>query len=74
MKVRELIEQLQKAPQEAVVILQRDAEGNGYSPVVGVEECWYDPASTCRGEVLSEGEDPEDCPNALLALVIWPKG
>jgi hypothetical protein len=73
MKVRELIEQLQKAPQEVDVILQRDAEGNGYSPAVGAAECWYAPASKCRGEVLSDDQDPKDY-NATLAVVIWPNG
>ena len=33
MTVAELIAQLQAMPQDSIVILQRDPEGNGYSPL-----------------------------------------
>ena len=40
MKVKELIEFLKKQPQDAVVLLSSDEEGNSYSPV-DVEHCGY---------------------------------
>ena len=36
MKVRDLIEQLQNMDQGLDVILQKDSEGNGFSPLAGV--------------------------------------
>lgn len=44
MKVSELIAELQKMPQDAEVILQKDSEGNGYTPLLGADdECIYVP-------------------------------
>jgi hypothetical protein len=37
MRVAELIEELKKLPPESEVILQKDAEGNGYSPLYKVD-------------------------------------
>jgi hypothetical protein len=37
MKVAELIAKLQGMPQDSIVVLQKDAEGNGYSPLSGVD-------------------------------------
>ena len=53
MKVKELIEQLRQADPESEVILQKDAEGNGYSPLYDVDkEAVYIPESTWGGEVI----------------------
>lgn len=40
MKVKELIEFLQKQKQDAMVLLSSDEEGNSYSPV-DIEHCGY---------------------------------
>lgn len=37
MKVKQLIAKLEKLDPDAQVVLQRDPEGNGFSPAVGVE-------------------------------------
>ena len=37
MTVKELIEELRTMPQDAQVILQKDTEGNGYSPLAVVD-------------------------------------
>lgn len=61
MKVRELIEVLKNADQDAEVILQKDAEGNGYSPVAGVDcDAVYIPDSTWSGNVYSLWWSAED--------------
>ena len=36
MKIKELIKLLQKENPESLVILQKDSEGNGYSPLYGI--------------------------------------
>lgn len=54
MKVSELLEVLTSADPEAEVILQKDAEGNSYSPLMGADhEAVYIPVTTWSGEVFS---------------------
>lgn len=53
MKVKELIEQLRKCDPESIVILQKDSEGNGYSPIAGVDsdDLKYVKETSYSGEV-----------------------
>lgn len=52
MTVKELIEQLQSMPQDSIVILQKDAEGNGYSPLSCADpDAVYEADSTWSGDV-----------------------
>ena len=54
MKVKELIAALVAADPDAEVILQKDAEGNGYSPLhVCDDNAVYVPDSTWSGDVYS---------------------
>ena len=54
MKVKELIEELSKADPEAEAILQKDSEGNGYSPLSGIDlNAVYIPDNTWSGMVYS---------------------
>ncbi len=67
--VRELIDALAKLDQDRVVILQKDSEGNGYSPLGGFDSARYLPDSTYSGEVFSE-EDGGDL--AVRCVVLFP--
>ena len=61
MKVSELIAILESAPGDALVIVQSDAEGNGYSPLCEVDSnCIYVADSTWSGEVYSIDCTAED--------------
>ena len=52
MKNRDLIKILLEADMDAEVIIQKDAEGNAYSPLDGaVTNTVYIPESKCSGEV-----------------------
>lgn len=54
MKVKELLEALAETDPEAEVILQKDAEGNGYSPLEGVaSNAVYIPDTIYSGSVYS---------------------
>jgi hypothetical protein len=54
MTVAELIEELKKLPPESEVILQKDSEGNGYSPLNAVDgNAIYKPSRPWSGEVVS---------------------
>ena len=68
--VKELIEILSSLPGDSVVVLQKDSEGNGYSPLAGAEAAKYIPENTYSGEVPCqedvddgeyEGQDMMDC-------------
>lgn len=73
----QLREKLKDVPDDMPVILQKDAEGNGYSPLSSFDtECVYEPETTWMGEVYdAEPEDddsyvPEDgTPVVLLGPV-----
>lgn len=52
MKIKDLIEQLKDLDPEMEIVLQKDAEGNGYSPLAGADEnCVYIAETTWYGEV-----------------------
>ncbi len=73
--VSELIAQLSELPGDSIVILQKDSEGNGYSPCVGADTAMYVPESTWSGEVLNQEdyeEDQESYEDAIPCVVLWP--
>lgn len=83
MNVKELKEAIDSLPDDMQVILQKDAEGNGYSPLEGVDtECIYIAHSTWDGEVWStewtaedadmDEEDWEDFKKNPRSLVLYP--
>jgi hypothetical protein len=81
MKVKEMIELLQTLPQDHIIVMSKDAEGNGFSPLSDCGLSMYIPDSTYSGEVLSE-EDldyrNEDADEDEIqeynenAVVLWP--
>ena len=61
MIVKELITLLQTMPEDSIVILQKDSEGNGYSPLASVDaETIYAAETTWYGEVYSTRWTAED--------------
>jgi hypothetical protein len=82
MRVKELKKLLENINDERMVILQKDAEGNGYSPCRGIDDnCAYDADSTYSGtigkQVLYEedkkrGYSEEDISKGKPALVLYP--
>jgi len=84
MNVGELKKILANLPDDKVVVLAKDAEGNGYSPLSNYWNGHYVPETTWYGEVWSEaderewdGDIPEDAEvappvEAVEALVLWP--
>lgn len=76
MKVKDLIQQLQSENPEAIVIIQKDSEGNSYSPLEGSESGVYIPESTWAGEVYSYGELEDEGmeldEEKMDAVILWP--
>ena len=85
MTVKKLIKQLQEIENKVrVVIMSKDAEGNGYSPLSNLQESAYEADSTWSGEILMEGKlTPElikqgysegdmENDNSQAAIILWP--
>lgn len=82
MTVKELIEALQKVDQTRIVILQKDGEGNGYSPIAGIDDnTVYEAETTYSGEVrihhltdalIEQGFSDEDVGDGQPCLVLYP--
>lgn len=54
MTVKKLIERLQALPQDSIVILQKDVEGNGYSPLSMIDHnAVYKADNAWSGDVFS---------------------
>jgi len=71
MKVKELLEALAAADPEAEVILQKDGEGNGYSPLHAADlDAVYVPDSTWSGDVYSLSWTADD---ACKSPAEWAK-
>jgi len=60
MTVKELIGQLKKENQDLLVVLQKDSEGNGYSPYYDAWAGVYFAESGCSGYAKSEDELSEE--------------
>lgn len=72
MTVRELIEKLKGLDADAMVIMSRDSEGNGFSPISKyVEASHYTAFNDCSGE-CHHPDDAPDYPEAKPCICLWP--
>ena len=81
-QLRDALADLTDLPGDALVILQKDAEGNGYSPLYSVDRAQYAPDSTWSGEcwptaeqiAADGGEDEWGCvpDDALQVILLGP--
>ena len=81
MTVAELRKVLEGAPDEAIVVMSRDAEGNGFSPLYEVERTMYFADSSYSGECFESISEAFECgvetndPKIkahLNAICLWP--
>lgn len=68
MNVKDLINLLSAYNPDLEVVLQKDSEGNGYSPLSGAAPAYYEADSTYSGSVYAEDDtdEPDNC------VVLWP--
>lgn len=69
MKVKDLIKALQKVDPEKIVVMAKDEEGNGYSPLEGISEGVYEADSSYSGEYGTV----EDFPSGKKAICLHPR-
>ena len=82
MKVKELKELLKNVDDNRLVVMSKDGEGNGFSPLADIDDTSnYEADSTWSGEVGIEkltpelekqGYGEEDVNHGVPALVLWP--
>jgi hypothetical protein len=75
--VGELKAALADYPDDLLLILQKDSEGNGYSPLAGAARGLYDALNTWSGECYEprdQVDDPDDeAPSSAVdAVILWP--
>jgi hypothetical protein len=76
MKVKDLKERLKNVPDDYIIVMSSDAEGNDYSPLAEADEVMYIPENSYMGMIICceeqmEDEFPDDefKPNAIA---LWP--
>lgn len=73
--VAEWIEILKELPQDSVIIMSKDGEGNEFSPLSNYGTGIYVADTTYSGEIYNEDEyDEEEDDNraGVKAVVLWP--
>lgn len=70
MNIIELIVELEKLPPTLTVVMSKDGEGNGFSPLGEVEgeSVYYKPDNTWSGEITNDNRTH----NSLACVVLWP--
>lgn len=74
----ELADYLAGQPRDRKVIMQKDAEGNGYSPLADADERMYEATSTWSGEIYQTPEvvaaaepgDWSDAPDTAERVIV----
>lgn len=82
--VKDLKKAIEDLPDDMLVVLQSDAEGNSYSIAAGVDaenigvigDCWYDLSQKYRQltpEMCKNGYTEEDVDStATPCIILWP--
>jgi hypothetical protein len=74
MTVKELKATLEEYDDDDLVVLSRDSEGNGYSPLSQHGGAWYRPDTTWSGDLLDDDEDEPDTESGdVHTVVLWPR-
>ena len=68
--VRDLIAYLQTLNQDALVVMSKDAEGNGYAPLRTVDEDRYVADTSYSGFILHGDSDTAN--ESVACVVLWP--
>lgn len=74
MTASELIDRLSQVPPDTIVIISKDAEGNGFSPLEEADEAArYVPDNEWSGDVLHPDDyDEYDAADLVPAVCLWP--
>lgn len=69
MRVKDLREAITGLPDDLLVVMSKDGEGNGFSPLSDWGQGRYLPETTWSGELHDSDDEDSD---GELAVVLWP--
>ena len=74
MNVGELKAALDELPDDMLVVMSKDGEGNRFSPLSDTAApSWYVPETTWSGEWWApEDHDPNPPEDAVASVILWP--
>lgn len=72
MNVRDLIKELMQYPEDALVVMASDGEGNSHSPLSGVDGVFYVPDNTWSGTVYDKNDAEVNELEFQDAVVFFP--
>lgn len=70
MTVGELIDALKHVPGDRIIVMSSDAEGNGYSPLAGVDVLSFYVRESSWSGYLDEDDNNDD---SIPCVVVWPR-
>ena len=74
MKIKELVERLLKQDQDRIVIISKDSEGNGYSPLSEIYIGKYRPYNTWSGDIGLDELTQEDIDDGYTKEDVFEEG
>lgn len=76
MNAQELIDILKEYPPDTLVVMSKDGEGNGFSPLDSHGDGFYVADSTYSGELFEDenefAEYADEVDEAVKVIVLWP--
>lgn len=73
MTVQELYDEIKGLHPSTIVILAKDAEGNGFSPLDGAEKGKYFAETPWSGDFYGEDDEPfGGSDDVVPAICLWP--
>lgn len=80
--LRDALAKLDHLPGDTLIVLAKDGEGNGFSPLADLDEAMYDADSTYSGdrylsdadrEATGQPDEYSEAPeSAVAAVFLWP--
>lgn len=70
--VAEWIEILKEYPQDNIVVMSKDGEGNDFSPLADAGTGLYVADTTWSGAVYNDDEADSAGKDAVQAVILWP--
>ncbi len=68
----DLLKAIVDVPDDTLIVMSRDSEGNDYSPLAQIDEALYRAENTYSGELYDEDQGEEEKKKCVPCIVLWP--
>lgn len=72
MTKNELIKALRTLPGDPLIVMSKDGEGNGFSPLAAALPIFYIADTAWRGDIWGPEENETPPEKAIPAVCLWP--